>query len=144
MSNDATPTPSANDNAAVFDDIAKERQRQDAQWGGPAHDDEHSEDDWDRFLALRCGHQPHPSSFRVRMVKVAALAIAAIQSHDRKKGRATNPPRPGIYPITDQNGGRSCAMWDGECWRWWVAAFDPPEWDPVAASNCCVVEWRMP
>lgn len=56
----------------------------------------------------------------------------------------TDPPKPGIYPITDSNGERHCAMWDGECWLWWVTMFDPAGWDHVRLANCFVTEWRMP
>lgn len=76
---------------AVAYDVLIERGRQDAQWGGPAHDDTHSVDDW-------CSHIDHQLSFihyplkdatpeeeRERFIKIAALAVAAVESLDRKK-----------------------------------------------------------
>ena len=34
---------------AIFGEVHVERQRQDAEWGGPAHDDEHDAGDWSRY-----------------------------------------------------------------------------------------------
>ena len=34
----------------LWADILQERRAQDAQWGGPAHDDEHTEEDWVSFI----------------------------------------------------------------------------------------------
>lgn len=76
----------------VFSDIRYERERQDAQWGGPEHDDEHDPKDWLHFIDkqtiagvfdVELGEQ-EPGSYRMRLVKIAALAVAAIESHDRK------------------------------------------------------------
>lgn len=82
-------------NYHVITEIAVERMQQNDQWGGPEHDDTHDEHDWNNFL----GHQlefseraerledrsgPMPLECRARWVKLAALAIAAIECHDRK------------------------------------------------------------
>lgn len=76
----------------VYVDIRAERERQDMQWGGPEHDDEHAPADWlhfidkqstEGFLDDELGEQ-EPGSYRMRLVKIAALAVAAIESHDRK------------------------------------------------------------
>lgn len=72
--------------ALVAGHIVPARARQDAQWGGPAHDDTHRPDDWMSYI----GKQMHkvqtardPDATRLALVQIAALAIAAIQSHDR-------------------------------------------------------------
>lgn len=76
----------------VFAEVAREREAQDYQWGGPKHDDEHVGQDWcdfiakqlkDARLADRNPTHAKKGQYRRRMVKVAALAIAAIESYDR-------------------------------------------------------------
>lgn len=62
-------------------EICVERARQDDKWGGPEHDDEHSVNDWADFIRMRLSKQGN--TFRQRMIEVAALAIAAIESTDR-------------------------------------------------------------
>jgi hypothetical protein len=67
----------------VIGEIAAERNKQDAEWGGPAHDDTHSVADWFSFMA----HQENlwvAGEERYRLIKIAALAIAAVESIDRK------------------------------------------------------------
>lgn len=76
---------------AIIDTLA-ERDRQDEQWGGPTHDDTHDVFDWARYIGqqieklgdLPDGQMPSPEQARERLVKIAALAFAAIESHDRK------------------------------------------------------------
>lgn len=65
----------------IVDQIVEERWRQDGQWGGPAHDDEHDQVEWKRLIHRQLLHS---EDFEKMMVKVAALAIAAIQSNRRK------------------------------------------------------------
>ncbi|KXS55031.1 MAG: hypothetical protein AWU57_627 [Marinobacter sp. T13-3] len=70
--------------------IAAERRRQDDKWGGAAHDDELSPDHfvqrvqdyagWARVMAGM--NSPH--KYRRRMIQVAAIATAAVESHDRQ------------------------------------------------------------
>jgi hypothetical protein len=90
--------------SAEFDFISRvltERRRQDERWGGPTHDDEHAYVDWLRFIrqqlysimyvpgtraelddAVR--DPKNLEAFCSRMVKIAALAMAATQSARRK------------------------------------------------------------
>lgn len=77
----------ANSTSPVLQDILAERASQDAQWGGPAHDDEHFIEDWLDFI------EKQTQTARVvidyddrnkRLVKIAALAIAALESRRRK------------------------------------------------------------
>lgn len=84
-----------NSSERVFGDILRERAKQDEQWGGPQHDDAHSAEDWERYLAyqLRAAERIAPGNiartqtdeWRERMIKIAALAVAAVQSLDRKE-----------------------------------------------------------
>jgi hypothetical protein len=85
-------------NEAIIVDVFAERDRQDAQWGGEEHDDGHTAHDWLRYI----GHQAQrahdetlsddrtqlvdPEHYRQRLVKIAALAFAAIASLDRLQG----------------------------------------------------------
>ena len=84
----------------VFDEIMAERTRQDAQWGGPSHDDTHDPSDWMNFVANQLEKFAHSMlhrgesyyttpDARQRFIKIAALSIAAVESMDRSqlKGR---------------------------------------------------------
>lgn len=73
----------------LYAQVEEERRAQDAQWGGAANDDLHSPRDW---VALACRHlglavddgRDHdPARWRRQMVRVAALALAAVESQDR-------------------------------------------------------------
>lgn len=68
----------------ILDEIVTERARQDAKWGGPAHDDQHTMGDFMRFIQQRTG--PFPS--RKDLIQIAALAVAAIESLDRRAAPA--------------------------------------------------------
>ena len=81
---------------SILNEIREERQHQDKKWGGPDHDDRHSPYAWAAFLTVYLGQavsdfvneSGRPDSqlrkFRFNMVKVAALAVAAIEVVDRK------------------------------------------------------------
>ena len=74
--------------AAVLKDVFDERQSQDKQWGGPDHDDCHLEVDWVSYIVRQLGmaseYDVAPEVFQTRMVKVAALAVAAVESSRRR------------------------------------------------------------
>ena len=74
---------------AAVRDVLAERKRQDAQWGGPAHDDEHDAQDWASYIRRqlkRLVEVNYAESFaRERFVKIAALAVAAVETIDRKQ-----------------------------------------------------------
>ena len=82
----------------AFEDIRAERDYQDVKWGGPAHDDAHTSGyDWIAFITVYAGkgalafgaedtNDRALRVFRTMMVKVGALAVAAIQWVDRKLG----------------------------------------------------------
>lgn len=75
--------------ADVLSEVASERARQDAKWGGSKHDDLFSVFDfvqwiedyagWCRMMAL----MNSDDKARRRMVQVAALAVAAVERMDR-------------------------------------------------------------
>lgn len=73
----------------VYDDVVAERARQDAQWGGPAHDDENIGSDWyDYRQKFERRARTNAARRRDALVKLAALAVAQIESLDRKHPEA--------------------------------------------------------
>lgn len=87
----------------VFDEVKAERERQDAQWGGAEHDDEHGFQDWASFrqrFEERMNKVARKSPFdadewfrvtRDSLIKVAALAIAQVESLDRNNSGVASP-----------------------------------------------------
>lgn len=73
----------------VLDDIRAERAYQDKTWGGSGFDDTQSEADWEKYIKEYSQGEGRAAGrdFRTRMVKTAALAVAAIQAHDRKAAK---------------------------------------------------------
>lgn len=76
----------------VLEDIAKERARQDQKWGGASHDDEHTTAEFVQLIedyagwARTMAGMNSTDKARNRLVQVAALAVAAVESIDRKHG----------------------------------------------------------
>jgi len=78
----------------IFKEIGFEREDQDEEWGGPDHDDAHEVDEFFMFIRWQgakfeqdmdsLGCLPDPKMARERYIKIAALAVAAIESIDRK------------------------------------------------------------
>ena len=82
------------DDQSIYQEVLAERTRQDKQWGGPEHDDSHDDTQWLMFIDYqmdRC--YLHPDEVRNRLVKIAALAFAAIESLDRKNAASNRSPR---------------------------------------------------
>ena len=88
------------DTNTVLAEIERERAAQDQQWGGTEHDDSHRPELWDgliwKFLRRAAeadrrgqwfGSPEWHAERRRRLVQVAALAVAAIESMDRQLGR---------------------------------------------------------
>lgn len=77
----------------VLEQIRQERDRQDQKWGGPIHDDEHVTADFVQLIEDYAGWarvmagMNSPDKARKRLVQVAALAVAAVESIDRKLER---------------------------------------------------------
>ncbi len=71
----------------VLHDIRYERHRQHEKWGGPRHDDKHGSHDWIAYIMRHAGRAVmwpfDASQFRKQMVRVAALAVAAVEWTDR-------------------------------------------------------------
>ena len=79
--------------AGIVREIAAERRAQARQWGGPKHDDQHEAGDWFAYIVkqVRTAVEDrelfgNSSLFknRSRLIKIAALAVAATESYDRK------------------------------------------------------------
>lgn len=79
---------------SIVNEITDERARQDEKWGGPEHDDQHSTTEFCGFIqdyaawARRMDQMNSPDKARRRLIQVAALAVAAVESIDRKNGGA--------------------------------------------------------
>jgi hypothetical protein len=104
---------------SIYDEIRAEREAQDQQWGGPAHDDDHDGLEWLSYVLehtakalsgvvraergvmpdgstyherrwtftvhIPPGAERNPVAFRRQLVRVAALAVAAIEAFDRRR-----------------------------------------------------------
>lgn len=66
--------------------VLLERQRQDAKWGGPEHDDEHTSHDWFGYIMDHCD-SVNDVQARKHLVEIAALAVAALESLERKENK---------------------------------------------------------
>ena len=75
----------------VIAEVADERKRQDEKWGGPVHDDQHRLETFVQLIEDYAGWarvmagMNSPEKARRRLVQVAALAVAAVESIDRKE-----------------------------------------------------------
>lgn len=72
----------------ILEEIKAEREYQDYKWGGPRHDDGHSANDWIAYITSYLGKNEmsyNNLDFRNDMIKVAALAVAAVEWYDRGK-----------------------------------------------------------
>lgn len=90
----------------LFGEISRERAAQDEQWGGKTHDDSHERFEWLDWIHKQESRAfdvfDKPAAFESRMVKIAALAIAAIESSRRQRPNLTTPPVP-IREVAEQN-----------------------------------------
>jgi hypothetical protein len=74
---------------AIYFDISSERERQDAKWGGAAHDKHHTVSDWVRFIHEHASKANEAASHgdiqraRARLIEVAALAVAGLEVLDK-------------------------------------------------------------
>jgi hypothetical protein len=74
----------------IYDEIKSERIRQDSLWGGANHDDRHTTSDWANYIGDRVKKiQEGQSSLTTErmgelFLHIAALAVAALESIDRK------------------------------------------------------------
>ena len=69
----------------IFYEIIQERGKQDAEWGGEATDDSRTVNDWIVYIV---GHAARAiknmQSTRYQFIRVAALAVAAVEAYDRQ------------------------------------------------------------
>jgi hypothetical protein len=85
----------AGDLPAVMLDVTDERRRQDDLWGGPEHDDRHTWRDWLRILQsqlnkLAVGNVDPVMDLYGRLVRIAALSVAGMESCSRRARRANS------------------------------------------------------
>lgn len=89
--------------SVILEQVRVEREAQDSQWGGPTHDEHHNLREWCGFIedhvkrakkaaaSMRRGPLDgiaiHRDDFRKQMIEIAALAVAAVESIDRKRSR---------------------------------------------------------
>lgn len=77
----------------ILEEIRRERERQDKLWG-TAFDDRNTINDWAAYIGQYNGQAidmlNSPVEQRIALVKVAALAVAALEAFDRNDGF---PPR---------------------------------------------------
>jgi hypothetical protein len=73
----------------VIEDVENERLHQEEKWG-VINDDHNTLEDWSiymqQYLLKASGAAPNSSSQRQRLLQVAALAVAAVESFDRNCG----------------------------------------------------------
>ena len=70
----------------IMAEITRERVRQEEKYSA-AHDDTHDELDWAELIEKRLDGPHLFDRYRESMIEVAALAIAAVESHDRLNSR---------------------------------------------------------
>ncbi len=82
----------------ILQQIVRERKRQDEKLGGPVHDDQFSTQQFCHWIKNYAGWADQMSDMggtegrtkaRRRLIQVAALAVAAVESLDRKWPRAS-------------------------------------------------------
>lgn len=68
----------------IFRQILDERNQQNERWGGPAHDSNHTTKDWERYIQKHLERWMNETGQdkRYAMIRVAALAVAAIEAYD--------------------------------------------------------------
>lgn len=82
---------SDDDVTTIWDEIQAERASQRHKWGGDDHDDQHTTWDWLAIITKHTGaavdfgekNRLNIPKYRRQMVRVAALAVAAIEWCDR-------------------------------------------------------------
>ena len=79
----------------ILNEIERERAYQDGKWGHKADDTKNEPNDWVAYIAHHSSrwfsggfapyNTPTVDAFRKQMIKVAALAVAAVESLDRQR-----------------------------------------------------------
>jgi hypothetical protein len=77
----------------VYEEIKTERLAQDAKWGGPPHDDAKEAGEWIYYIETKTERAAgmigersagNDTKFRQRVIQIAALAVACVESMDRQ------------------------------------------------------------
>jgi len=90
---------------SVYQEILAERILQDQQWGGSTHDDNHRPDEWCLYIDKQrrlARDADDPRAYESRLIKIAALAVAAIQSSRRLNQPKAPGAAPAPAPVTPQ------------------------------------------
>lgn len=78
------------DRALIYLDIQAEREKQKRKGYRPQHDDDHDPNDWLAILMRESAPlgfaDDESGEYRAALIKVAAVAVAAIEAHDRQYG----------------------------------------------------------
>lgn len=73
----------------IYEEVHDERVAQDQKHGGPSNDDKYSSRDWLAFIVKHAGRtvtqQRGLRNFRRQMIRIAALAVAAVEWCDRRE-----------------------------------------------------------
>jgi hypothetical protein len=92
---------------AVLAEVAKEREYQDRKWGGQPTDDKNKPADWSGYITMYLGTAMRGASaedgteYRKNMLKVAALAVAAVETYDRGVFGPLAVPASAALPVTE-------------------------------------------
>ena len=82
--------PNVASQSDVYEAIRAERARQDEQWGGPDHDDDHGGEDWiefiNRFLNKALPYTMIADEWYDGILKATALGVAALEARERDWG----------------------------------------------------------
>jgi len=72
--------------AQILQEIRDEREAQDRQWGGRASDDTRSDEQWFAYIDRQedLWIADYQQNTRQRLIKIAAIAVAAIEAIDRR------------------------------------------------------------
>ena len=68
----------------VIAEVIQERKNQDRKWGGTEHVDQHTDLDWLSFIDKYASRVVWCRDARDNFIKIAALAVAAVKSIDRR------------------------------------------------------------
>ena len=105
---------------SVYQEILAERILQDQQWGGSTHDDNHRPDEWCLYIDKQrrlARDADDPRAYESRLIKIAALAVAAIQSSRRLNQPKAPGAAPAPAPVTPQYCTRGAGH-NGPCNGW--------------------------
>lgn len=89
---------------SIYREIDQERAAQDRKYGGPAHDDKNDASQWADAIqdhAEQATNAADDHTYRRQMIRVAALAVAALESLDRYKSQHAESKNVYVYGASD-------------------------------------------